>query len=175
MDDIYINKGLQNQDKIVFNFVFTYYYSGLCAFVNQYVNDKDVAEDLVQDFFVHFWEDCPNIRITGSLKSYFFTAVKNEALDYLRHVEVKKRYKDYILLKKPIDLKADEYTEKELMGIIKKGLQKLQPRCSEIFVLSRFNGKSNKEIAQFFKISQRTVELQISNALKVLKKELAYI
>lgn len=173
MDDYYINKGLQNQDRIVFDFVFTYYYSGLCAFVNQYVNDKDVAEELVQDFFVRFWVDCPNLEIKVSLKAYFFASVKNDALDYIKHQAVKKRYKDYILQNSPIVFEEDAYAEKELMGIITNGLLKLQPRCSEIFVLSRFKGKSNKEISKVFKISQRTVEIQISNALKLLKKELA--
>ncbi len=173
MDDYYINKGLQNQDRIVFDFVFTYYYSGLCAFVNQYVNDGNVAEDLVQDFFVRFWVDCPNLEITESLKAYFFASVKHDALDYIKHQAVKKRYKEHILQSSPVDFEEDAYAEKELMGIIKKGLQKLQPRCSEIFVLSRFKGKSNKEISQVYKISQRTVEVQISNALKVLKEELA--
>ncbi|MBL7111517.1 MAG: RNA polymerase sigma-70 factor [Bacteroidales bacterium] len=173
MDENYIKKKLQSQDKIVFDYVFTYYYSGLCAFVNHFVHDRDVSEDLVQDFFVHFWIDCPKIEISGSLKSYFFSAVKNKTSDYFKHVKVKNHYKDHILSKQVVKTEASEYAEVELMALIKKGLKKLQPRCREIFVLSRFNGKSNKEISEFFKISQRTVELQISNALKILRIELA--
>ena len=175
MDDNYIKKRLQSQDKIAFDFVFTYYYSGLCLFVNQYVQDRDIAEDLVQDFFIHFWIDCPNINISGSLKSYFFSAVKNRSLDYIKHLEVEKQYKEHILSKSGEPSESYEYAETELMELIKIGLQKVQPRCREIFVLSRFKGKSNNEIAGVYKISQRTVELQISNALKVLKKELANI
>jgi len=173
MDDIYIKKKLQIQDKIVFDYVFTYYYSGLCAYVNQLVGDRDVAEDLVQDFFVHFWVECPKLEISGSLKSYFFSALKNKALDYFKHIKVKNQYKEHILSKQFEESEASEYAEIELMVLIKNGLKKLQPRCREIFVLSRFQGKSNKEISEFFKISQRTVELQISNALKILRTEIS--
>jgi RNA polymerase sigma-70 factor (ECF subfamily) len=173
MEEKYIKKKLQIQDKIVYDYVFTYYYSGLCAYVNHFVQNRDLAEDLVQDFFVLFWIECPKLEISGSLKSYFFSAVRNKVSDYFKHVNVENKYKDYILSKPVIETAASEYTEVELMGIIKNALKKLQPRCREIFVLSRFKGKSNKEISDCFKISQRTVELQISNALKVLRIELS--
>ncbi len=51
-------------------------------------------------------------------------------------------------------------------------MEKLPPRCREIFHLSRFEGKNNATIAQMLGISKRTVELQISNALKILRTEL---
>jgi RNA polymerase sigma-70 factor (ECF subfamily) len=63
-------------------------------------------------------------------------------------------------------------TEPELTELIEKGMQKLPPRCREIFILSRFEGKDNGEIAEMLGISKRTVELQISNALKILRTEL---
>ncbi len=173
MDENYIKKKLRSQDKIVFDYVFTYYYSALCTFVNQSVQNRDVAEELVQDFFVHFWMECPELEISGSLKSYFFSAVRNKTADYYKHVKVKNHYREFILSKQAVKTEESEYAEVELLALIKKGLKKLQPRCREIFVLSRFNGKSNKEISELFKISQRTVELQISNALKILRIELA--
>lgn len=173
MDENYIKKKLRSQDKVVFDFVFTYYYSGLCAFANQFVQNRDVAEDLIQDFFVHFWIECPKIEISGSLKSYFFSAVKNKTADYFKHVKVKNHYRELILSEQAVKTESSDHAEIELMALIKKGLKKLQPRCREIFILSRLNGKSNKEISEFFKISQRTVELQISNALKILRIELA--
>jgi len=68
---------------------------------------------------------------------------------------------------------ADNYfAESELRQAIQKSLQKLPPRCREIFELSRHNGLSNQEISEQLGLSKRTVELQISNSLKVLRKEL---
>lgn len=173
MDETFIKQKLRNQDKNIFDSVFTYYYSGLCAFVYQFVQDRDASEDLVQDFFVSFWTDCPKLDISGSLKSYFFTSVKNRALDYLKHQQVKSQHKDYYLSIQDLTIESFEFAESELMELLDEALKKLQPRCRQIFELNRFNGKTNKEIAELLNISQRTVELQISNALKVLKKELS--
>ncbi|MFA5328087.1 MAG: sigma factor, partial [Prolixibacteraceae bacterium] len=71
MDEKYIVTGLKNKDKTVFDFVFSYYYTGLCAYSRRWVNDPNVAEDLVQDFFVRLWTNSSTIEITSSLKSYF--------------------------------------------------------------------------------------------------------
>jgi len=173
MDDKFIIERLHAQDKKIFDTVFTYYYSGLCAFVYQYINDRDAVEDLVQDFFVKFWTENQSLEITGSLKAYLFSSVKNSALDYLKHQQVKTKYKDQFLATNEITCESHEYAESELMEIIDQQLLKLPPRCREIFTLSRFKGISNKEIAESLNISKRTVELQISNALKALKKALA--
>jgi RNA polymerase sigma-70 factor (ECF subfamily) len=172
MDDHFIKERLKSQDKSVFDSIFSYYYSGLCAFSYQFVQNRDVAEDLVQEFFVRFWTDCPSIEITGSLKSYFFTSVKNKSLDYLKHLQVRSKHKENYLSEQEVFSEFMEYAETELMDLIELELKKLQPRCQEIFRMSRFKGISNKEIAESLNLSQRTVELQISNALKVLKKEL---
>ena len=68
---------------------------------------------------------------------------------------------------------TDQYfAESELRNAVQKSLGKFPPRCREIFELSRLNGFSNQEISDKLDISKRTVELQISNALKILRKEL---
>ena len=64
------------------------------------------------------------------------------------------------------------FAESELETLISESMEKLPPRCREIFVLSRFNGLKNQEIAEKLNISKRTVELQISNALKLLRSDL---
>jgi len=64
------------------------------------------------------------------------------------------------------------FAESELRLAIQSSQEKLPPRCREIFELSRLNGLSNQEISDKLGISKRTVELQISNSLKILRKEL---
>lgn len=172
MDEKYIIAGIKNKDKTVFDFVFSYYYTGLCAYTRRWVKDSDVAEDLVQDFFVKLWTNSSNIEITSSLKSYFFTSVKNRAVNYLKHVKIKEKFGDQALNGSTEEYSNWEFTEPELTEIIEKGMQKLPPRCREIFILSRFEGKDNRQIAEMLGISKRTVELQISNALKILRTEL---
>lgn len=166
--------GLKQRNKIVFDYIFNYYYSGLCAFSMHYLNDKDAVEDLVQDFFVKLWLQSANLHINGSLKSYLFTSVKNLCLDRIKHQKVTEKYKHFFQQhNSEIESTTDIYfAESELRQAIQASLQKLPPRCREIFELSRNAGLSNQEIADKLNISKRTVELQISLALKVLREEL---
>lgn len=173
MDERYLISGLKNRNKIVFDFVFNYYYSGLCAYARRWVEDPHTAEDLVQDFFVRLWMKSSTLEITSSLKSYFFNSIKNRALDHLKHVRVKEEYRSKTLqAAEGNEYVSWEFTEPELTEIIEMGMNKLPPRCREIFILSRFEGKNNREIAESLGISKRTVEIQVSNALKILRSEL---
>lgn len=172
MDEKYIISGIKTKDKTVFDFVFCYYYTGLCAYARRWVNDPDVAEDLVQDFFVRLWTNSSKIEITSSLKSYFFTSIKNRAVNYLKHDKIKEKFGVQAMIGQTEEYSNWEFTEPELTELIEKGIQKLPPRCREIFILSRVEGKDNAKIAEMLGISKRTVELQISNALKILRTEL---
>ena len=174
MEEKYLIAELKRKNKIVFDFVFNYYYSGLCAYARKWVDDKDLAEDLVQDFFFNLWVNSSRLEITSSLKAYFFTSVKNKAINHLKHVKVKEEYGRYIQEATGIQDEAVSwaFTEPELAELVDRGIQKLPPRCREIFILSRIEGKDNEHIATTFGISKRTVELQISNALKILRTEL---
>ncbi len=139
-----------------------------------YLNEPSAAEDVVQDFFVSLWIESPRLQINSSLKSYLFTSVKNQCLDIQKHQKVTEKYRTYILSSaKCDDNSVDHYfIESELRQVIQKSMEKLSPRCREIFELNRYKGLSNQEIAEKLGISKRTVELQISNALKILRKEL---
>jgi len=174
MDEIILINGLKTNNKALFDVVFTCYYAGLCAYARRWVMDSQAAEDLVQDFFVRLWMEGSNLKINSSLKSYLFASVRNSCLNYLKHNQVKKQYELYVAEKESQAApSADWYfTETELAGLIEQAMLKLPPRCREAFRLSRFEGKDNATIAQLMGISVRTVELQISKALKRMRIEL---
>lgn len=174
MDEQYLISGLISKNKVVFDFVFNYYYSGLCAYSRRWVGDPDIAEDLVQDFFVWLWMNSSNLVIKTSLKSYFFTSIKNKSVNHVKHLRIAEKYGDQVrdANLNPEKYSAWEFTESELTELIERSMLKLPPRCREIFILSRFEGKENAKIAEMLGISKRTVELQISNALKILRCEL---
>lgn len=175
LKDLLLIEALGRRDKVAFDYIFNYYYSSLCAFSMQYVNDRETVEDLVQELFVTLWIEAPKLQIQSSLKAYFFASVKNRCFDYRKHKKVTEKYQTYFLFSsESSNNSADNYfSESELRQTIQKSLEKLSPRCREIFELSRIEGLSNKDISGKLEISKRTVELQISNALKILRKELA--
>lgn len=174
MNDLFIIGELRRGNKVVFDYIFNYYYSSLCAFSMKYINDHEEVEDLVQDMFVNLWAEAPNLNIRSSLKSYLFASVRNSCLDFIKHRKVSEKYMTYILYSTDCnDNSTDRYfSESELRQTVNKGMEKLSSRCREIFILSRMQGLSNKDISEKLEISKRTVELQISNALKILRKEL---
>jgi RNA polymerase sigma-70 factor, ECF subfamily len=175
LKDQLIIEGLERREKIVFDYIFNYYYSSLCAFSLQYIDDRKSVEDLVEDFFVYLWVEAPRVKIKSSLRSYLFTSVKNRCLDYQKHHKIAEKYRNFILFSTEKDTNSAEhfFAESELRQAIQTSLGKLPPRSREIFEYSRLNGLSNQEISDKLEISKRTVELQISNALKMLRKELA--
>jgi len=174
LKDNLLIEGLRLRDKVIFDYIFNAYYSSLCAFSMQYLHDRNVVEDLVQDFFVMLWTDASRLQINSSLKSYLFTCIKNRCLDFHKHLKVTEKYKAFFLFAAEKENNSFDHLliESELRQAIEIGLSKLPPRCREIFELRRLNGLTNKQIAVELGISKRTVELQISNSFKILRKEL---
>lgn len=175
MKESILIEGLRDRDKVIFDYVFHYYYSGLCAFSLKYLDDSDAVEDLVQDFFVSLWVDGARLQINTSLKSYLFASVKNKCLDFHKHQDVKKKYRSFLIASNMnVDQSAElMFAESELRAVIQSSMEKLAPRCRQIFEMSRSQGMSNQEISDQLGLSKRTVELQISNAIKILRAELA--
>ena len=171
MDESFFINGLKTRNKVVFDFIFHYYYSGLCAFAEKITGSQETAEDIVQDLFATLWINNAQITISSSLKNYLFTSVKNRSLDILRHEKTKTKKLTILVSSKQSNenLSTMWFAESELAQRVEKCLEKLPPRCKEILVLSRFEGLKNQEIADKLGISKRTVELQISNALKSLR------
>jgi RNA polymerase sigma-70 factor (ECF subfamily) len=165
---------LINGDQTAFELLFRFYYPGLVTFASQIVPDTDEAEEIVQDFFVKLWTGRKEIKKSETLKSYFFTSVKNRALNYLKKEKISEKVRQELREMVETDqlYQPDLFVESELQARIKAAFEKLPPRTSEVFALSRFKGFSNDQIAEQLNISKRTVETHISNALKLLREEL---
>ena len=163
-----------NGDQTAFELLFRFYYPGLVTFVAHIISDRDEAEEIVQDFFVNLWTGRKNIQKSTSLKSYLFVSVKNRAFNYLKKEQIKEKTLCQLkeLVEKDYLYQPDIFVESELQQQIANAMEKLPERSREIFMMSRFKGISNDEIATQLELSKRTVETQISNALKILRNEL---
>lgn len=163
-----------NGDQTAFELLFRFYYPGLVTFVAHIISDRDEAEEIVQDFFVNVWTARKSIHQSTSLKSYFFVSVKNRAFNYLKKEQIREKTMNQLkeMVEKDMLFHPDLFVESELQHEITKAMEKLPARTREIFMMSRFKGVSNDEIATQLELSKRTVETQISNALKILREEL---
>jgi RNA polymerase sigma-70 factor (ECF subfamily) len=172
--EIVLQQGLIEGNVRIFDYLFQHYYSGLVVFAIKIVHEKEVAEDIVQEFFYRLWSDRNKLVITKSIKSYFFTSVKNKCFDYMRHQKVRKKTEDLIgkeILQESIT-ERDFIIEMELKERIEQAIERLPEKCRKIFILNRMEGYKPDKIAEKENISIRTVEGHIGKALRLLREDL---
>ncbi len=153
--------------------LFEAYYSYICKAVYKIIPDAVLVEDLAQEVFLELWRKRSQLRITTSLKAYLRRAAVNKALNYIRDERVNltdERRVPEIRAKQAGALERME--AQELQAVIDRAVDSLPDRCRIIFVLSRFEDRTYKEIAEQLGISVKTVENQISKALRALRKQL---
>lgn len=154
-----------------FENTFRDYYPSLVAFANKQIQDLDASEDLVQELFVYLYERRDQVVVDGSIKSYLFKAIFNRCKSHQRKLIVHEKY-EQSLKDSEMNEFRDLLTETEMEQRVYHEINKLPDRCKEIFKLSRFEDLSNEEISKKLNISKRTVETQISKALKTLRSSL---
>ena len=172
--EIHIVKGLQSGKESAFQQLFKGYYQKLVVFANKYLDDPEAARDIVQDFYLNLYESRQSISINTSLKSYLYSSVRNRCLNQLRHEKVASKHRDHILNMPPEnDPDMEEKMDAaELQEKIFRIVSELPDQCRRIYNMSRVDGKRNHEIAEELDLSVRTIETQISKALKVLRDNL---
>lgn len=155
-----------------FEALFRLWYSPLCRYAFRMLGDKQEAEDLVQEVFVKIWDQKDNLDIRFE-KTYLFQAVHNAALNLLTKRKKIKLVSDEDVINKEGSSNPEEIFQwMETEKSVELGLQALPTACREVFLLSRYEGMSYKEIALVLQISIKTVEAQMSKALKVLRRHI---
>lgn len=165
---------IRQDKKGAFEKLFKRYYQQLFLFALRYVPNDEVAEDLVQEMFFNLWNKRHDLFITTSLQSYLYRSVHNQALNYLNHEKVKTVYREKIVsgYKEKLQLEDISYAEIDLEQKVTDFIEQLPDRRRTIFKLSRFEGLKNREIAEKLGISIKTVEAQMTEALRFLSKKL---
>ncbi len=157
-------------DEQSFEKLFREYFQPLISFARKILVDEDDAREVVHKVFINLWEKREEIDLTVPLKSYLFTSVHNRSLNVIR--DRKKFSSDEI---PDVAGKWDVSSQIESMELeekIEESIRSLPEKCREIFELNRFDGLKYSEIAAKLDISVKTVENQMSKALKILREKL---
>lgn len=168
-------KAVRNDEKGAFRELFFTFHEPLCHFAAQYVRASDIAEEVVQEVFAKFWEQRDDLDPDQSIKAYLYRSVKNKAIDFQRRHKTEKKYleratQDDIDRTKAPKVKLEKKSEFEVAA--QRAIENLPKRSQRVYKLSRKDGLTYKEIASVMDISHKTVESQISRALKKLRKKL---
>ena len=172
-DTLLFNLVKINNDKSAYSKIYLHYYAALKAYASFFVR-PDETDDVVQDVLMNLWKKRHEITISDSLASYLFLSVRNKALNVLKHNTARDNMMSSLKLSL-IDESADynAHLVSELKKQISKSLSELPYEQRRAFEMSRFEGKTYKEIAQEQNVSVKAVEYRISQALRKLETDLA--
>lgn len=173
LNDFIIFKKIKEGDIKTFEKVFRQYHTSLCLYAFSITGRNDVSEEIVQEVFYNIWKDRDKIQILRSIKNYLYGAVRNHSLRYQEHLMVQGRHREYVLNNEDpeTDLSPQELLEyRELENVITNILKKFPERRMQIFRMHRTEGKKYKEIADFYSISVKTVEAEMTKAYRALRQ-----
>lgn len=170
MDDIFLLQLIKNSDKQAFKYIFDTYFAALCRFMYLYLGSTQEAEDIASDIFASLWENREKLEIRITFKAYLFQSAKNRCLNALRDRKTTLSLEDINGQETPLENITDSLETEDLNFLIQEAILSLPDKCREVFLKSRTKNLTNQEIASSMDISIKTVEAQITKALKQIRK-----
>lgn len=173
LDEVQLIKALTDGKKEAFQYVVEQYHQKLCAYAHTLCQDENQAQDIVQNVFLKLWVQKDKIYLVKRLSSFLYKSVYNEFIDQYRQTK-----KVLPLEKKHIDMLSDWLENEDdkklnkLIHLVEHEIQQLPKKCKHVFLLSKKEGLTHIEIAEYLQISVKSVEAHITNAYKLLKSKI---
>ena len=163
----YISR-LSKGDKTAFSQLFEIYFEKLVKAAEFFLQDIELAEDVVMDVFTVFIEKPEKFKGVDNLSAYLFCMTKNNALNQIRHLGIRDKHQKRIIEAMMFaTLPENDFQEK--LSKVNKAIDELAPKTKKIFVACVIDGKSYKEAATEFNISTNTVNTMIKRAYKQIR------
>ena len=177
LDELFIAKKIKEGDIKTFEHLFRAFYTPLYCYSLSITGSAANAEDIIQELFYTLWKDREQLNILYSLKSYLYKAVRNRSLQFITGQKTGLHTHEQIAAGSTGETTVNpqlllEY--KELDELIRVCMKKMPERRQHIFRLHRFEGRKYAAIAEQLAISIKTVEAEMSKALKLLRKEIEH-
>ena len=155
--------------------LFRRYYVQLCRISARYVSDENQAEDIIQEFFASIWEKRSTLPHLESVGPYLRRSARNRSLNYLRDQKRLPVDDGEIPETVPAATVPSAMETQELRARINTAISRLPERCRMVFMMSKLDDMSHREIAQSLDISTKTVENQMTRAYRFLRQWLALL
>lgn len=170
-------KRLASDDKKALEELFNYFYPRLYQFSKSFLKLEEGIDDILQEVFVKVWNNRSNIRATETFNSFIFTITRNLLLNELRTRLNSQKMKEKIQKLSVFDdyNTIENLDYEELKETVDQIVSKLPKKQREVFLLSRYEGLSHKEISEKLNISTKTVEYHISQSINTIKSKLSQI
>ncbi|TZF81485.1 RNA polymerase sigma-70 factor [Pedobacter sp. BS3] len=152
--------------------IFRRYWSPLFTAAYNVLKDKQACEDIIQELFIRIWDKRDKLHINISLKAYLFAAVRYEVYRQIKSGKVRDEIFDRLTEQLITQPDYGNIEHRELVHQINMVIEKLPPKCREVYLLSREEHLSHKEIAARLNISTKTVENHLTKALQQVRLSL---
>ena len=168
--------GLREGNKIVIDQIYHSYHKRIYAFALSLLKVDDDAQDIVHEVFVKLWNHRHELEPNSKIESLIFTITRNVVLSLFRKQATENKYRNHIISEN--DKETGEQNTENLVdyNLLKEKIEilvnQLPSKSRHVYILSREQGLSNREIAEKLNIAEKTVENHITRALAFLKKHL---
>lgn len=155
--------------------IYNRYYQLMFVFAFKKLRDDELAKDFVQELFTKLWVKREIISEDGNLSQYLYISLRSKILDFFDHQKVQGKFAKYLTDYTPQYNTAyadDLIREKQLASYIEKQIQNLPKKMKVVFLMSRTEQLSNREIAEQLNTTESNVSHHISNAVKILKSKI---
>jgi len=164
---------LRKGEEKAYMFLLDKYHRRLHAYALTLVDDHSLAQDIVQNVFLRTWQYRKKLNHKYTIQSFLYKSVYNEFVNTYKKDKAMMllQMKYYEALHQEIE-KIDEKRIEEIIQLVTKEVEKLPPKCKQIFSLSKKEGLTNMEISEYLNVSIKTVESHITKAFSILKDKL---
>ena len=168
--DIELLEGLAENRKDAFREIYMRYWKEIFLAAYKKVRHKELAEELTQNLFISLWERRSEIEIKN-LRSYLFGALKYSIINHYKSQIVHEKYIGYLNKSSKEDACSTDQSIllRDLSEAIEKGVSLLPKKTQKVFLLSRVENLSVKDIARVLKISEKAVEYHVTQSLKTMR------
>lgn len=162
---------LKKGDEASYRYLVETYHKLLFNYAISLTNDRALAQDIIQEVFFNIWRDRKKLHESYSLKNYIYKMTYNKFINqYHKNRAISSIERAYMeALNESVDDNNTEAFERKL-ALVSEGLTNLPKRCKETFLLSKKEGLTNIEIAEYLNISIKTVEGHLTKAFSILRK-----
>lgn len=161
---------LSQGDEEAFDAVFRNYYPKIKFFATRLCDDEAEGENIAQDLFMQLWIRRDRLTDIQHLENYIYTMAKRASFEQIRRSLRRQRVRLDTPAEASDDALDDELHCKELMARIRQEVERMPKQRRRIFLMSRYEGLTNEQIAQELGLSKRTVETHITLALQQLRQ-----